>query len=162
MAIRSLKAALTAAVALMGLLYALQNLANLGEAFSAVAHVLRMEAQTVYPQSWGPAVTADWLIWLGLASIILAELAIAALAGKGAWDLWRARKVPAERFNAAKTYAVLGCGAAVLLWFAVFVVIGGGYFQMWQTDIGQASFGDAFRMAAMAGIVLLIVNAPDR
>jgi len=162
MAIRYLKTVLTAAVALMGVLYALQNLANLDEAFFAVAHVLRMEGQEVYPRSLGPAVTAPALIWIALGVIIMTEFAIGFLAGKGTWDLWRARKGGPEAFDAAKTFAVLGCGAAVLLWFGFFLVIGGGYFQMWQTEIGQASFADASRMAAMAGLVLLIVNAPER
>jgi len=162
MAIRYLKIALTAVVALMALLFALQNLANLEAVYASVAYVLGMEGHEAHPHSIGPAITAPALIWIALAGIILVEIAVGLLAGKGAWDLWRSRKLAGDRFDAAKTYAVLGCGAAILVWFGLFIVVAGGYFQMWQTEIGRGSMENAFQLAAMSGLVLLIVNTPER
>lgn len=159
---RSLKALFTLAVAAMGLFYALENLVNLDAVYSFVSSVLRMDGHEAYPNSLGPAITAPVLIWLAAAVIIAAELAVAALAGKGAWDLWRARRAQAQEFEAAKGFALAGCGAAFLLWFGLFIVLGGGYFQMWQTEIGRGSLEGAFQFAACAGIALLFINTPDR
>ena len=84
-----------------------------------------------------------------------------ALSLKGAWDLWSARKGSADAFNASKTYAVLGTGMAMVVWFGGFIVIGGALFQMWQTQIGAGSFDDAFVFAVTGGLVLLFVSRPD-
>ena len=59
------------------------------------------------------------------------------------------------------TWAIMGCVMALLVWFGLFMVIGGAYFQMWQTPLGAAAQGGAFQYAISSGIVLLFVNAPD-
>ena len=80
---------------------------------------------------------------------------------KGAWDLWSARQASASVFNAAKAYALLGTGLAMVVWFGGFIVIGGALFQMWQTEVGAGSFRDAFVFAATGALVMLIVDRPD-
>ena len=49
----------------------------------------------------------------------------------------------------------------MVVWFGLFGVIGGAYFQMWQTEIGALSLEGAFQYAGMSGIVLLFVNMAD-
>lgn len=161
MTARYLKTAATATVAAMALIYALQNLANLDAVYRFVGSVLAMEGHEAYPNSIGPAVTLPALVWFAVAAIIAAELAAGLLAGKGAWDLWRARRGTEADFRAAKRYALLGCGTAFLLWFGLFIVLGGGVFQMWQTEIGRASLEGAFQFAGCAGIALLFVHMPE-
>ena len=161
MAIRYLKIALVAFVALMALLFAAQNVVNLGVAYQVTGSVVGMENHAYYPDSLGPAITSPFLIWLTVAVIILSEFTAGIVAAKGTWDLWAARRAPAGDFNAAKTFALLGCGIGVLIWFGLFAVIAGAYFQMWQTELGGQSLNGAFQYFMGCGLVFLIVNASD-
>jgi predicted small integral membrane protein len=97
-----------------------------------------------------------------LTIIILLEYSAGALAAKGAWDLCKSRKSSAGEFNAAKSYANLGGGIALLVWFGLFTAIGGSYFQMWQTELGGASLQGSFQFTASIGIVLLFVNMSEQ
>ena len=159
--VRMIKSALAAFVALFCLMYAMQNIVNLDEAYGFVAAVLTMSDQTLYPSHFGPAITSPALIWAALIVIITLEVIAGALAGKGALDLWMARKGDAATFNRAKTFAIAGCGVAVLIWFGLFSAFGGAYFQMWQTQLGGVSLAGAFQYSVLNGLVLLIIQSPD-
>ncbi len=160
MAIRILKIVLVGWISLLCLFYAAQNVANLEQAHGAIAYVLGMEGNEVYPASFGPAITHPVLTWAATSLIIALEFLAGGLATKGTWDLWRARR-GAEAFNGAKTFAVLGLGTALFIWLGLFSVVGGAYFQMWQTELGSGSLGDAFSFVGMSGLVLLFVNMKD-
>ncbi len=159
--VRIIKSALAAFVAMFCLMYAMQNIVNLDEAYGFVASVLTMSDQAVYPSHFGPAITSPALIWAALIVIITLEIIAGALAGKGALDLWMARKGDAATFNHSKTFAIAGCGVAVLIWFGLFSAFGGAYFQMWQTPLGGASLVGAFQYSVLNGLVLLIIQSPD-
>lgn len=161
MNIRDLKIVLVTFVGLLGLVYALQNLVNIDAAFGAVSYVLSRADHVVYPASILPAITSPALVWLALAVIVTGELSVGALSLKGAFDLWRARKSNAATFNSAKTYALFGCGMALVVWFGFFGVISGAFFQQWQTQAGALSLEGAFQLAGCSGIVLLFVNMAD-
>lgn len=162
MAIRYVKVALVAFVSLMCLMYATQNVVNLQAAHFFVSSAASMAGHEAYPASFGPALESPALAWLVLAVIIAAEISAGLLAARGAWDLWRARTADAATFNAAKGYAMLGGGVALVVWFGFFTAIGGAYFQMWQTDLGRGALGGAFQYATQIGVVLLFVNTKDR
>jgi len=159
--IRYLKICLVLFVALLCLMYASQNLVNLGAAYNFVADIVSMANQVVYPQSFGPAIHSPALVWIILCIIITLEIAAGLLAAKGAFDLWQARNADAETFNNAKTFAILGAGMAVVVWFGLFSAIGGAYFQMWQTELGSGALQGAFQYAVLNGIVLIFINAAD-
>jgi predicted small integral membrane protein len=161
MAIRHLKIVFVAFICLLCLFYAGQNVANLGACYQAFAYVLGAVDHQVYPDSIFPAVQNRALIWLVLVLVLTLEFAAGLLAAKGTWDLWRARKAPAVDFNAAKTYALVGCGTGIVVWLGLFAVFGGALFQMWQTEIGQSSLGDAFQFFAACAFIFLIVNGAD-
>lgn len=161
MAIRFLKILLVACVGLQGWLYVAGNLANWDAATAAVGYVLGMQANEVYPTRIVPAVTDPMLVTAALVVIVIGEFLVGALSMKGAWDLWRVRRRDAARFNAAKTFAVLGPGMAMLVWFGGFIVLGGALFQMWQSPVGAGSFEGAFIYAGWSALVLLFVNMPD-
>lgn len=160
--IRWLKIILAAFVAFFCLMYAIQNLVNLQAAYGFVALMAGMENHLAYPAHVGPAVHSPVLIWVMLWVIILLELLAGALAAKGAVDLWKARNTSAEQFNSAKTFAILGCGVAVIIWFGIFSAIGGAYFQMWQTEAGAGVNHQAFWFSMQNGLILLIINSTDR
>ncbi|MEQ8861186.1 MAG: DUF2165 domain-containing protein [Pseudomonadales bacterium] len=158
---RYLKACLVAFVGLMALMYALQNIVNIDAAVGVVGAVLAMADHEYYARSLVPALTNPALAWLGLIVIIASELAAGLLALKGAWDLWSARAADAGTFNRSKTFALLGCGAGVIVWFGYFGAVGGAFFQMWQTDLGAQSLNGAFQNAVYCALVLLFVSLED-
>ena len=161
MAIRYLKIMLVVFVGLQGFLYVAGNTANWDAGLGAVGYVLGMQGHETYATHIFPPVTGPTTVTIAFFLILTGEFLVGALSLKGAWDLWRMRKSSAGTFNAAKTYAVLGAGMAMVVWFGGFMVIGGALFQMWQTQIGAGSFHDAFNFAAISGLVLLLVNSPD-
>lgn len=127
----------------------------------AVGYVLGMAGNEVYATPIFPPITSSSFVTIALLVIISGEFLVGALALKGGWDLWRVRDGSSEEFNSAKTFAILGAGMALVVWFGGFVVIGGALFQMWQTQVGAGSFSGAFIYAATSGLVLLFVNTPD-
>jgi predicted small integral membrane protein len=162
MTIRYLKILLVAFVGLQGFLYVAGNIANWSAGVGAIGYVLGMQEHTVYATHIFPPLTGTAWATLAFLVILAGEFLVGALSFKGALDLWNARNADAGAFNAAKTWAILGAGMSMVVWFGLFVVVGGALFQMWQTKVGSGSFHDAFIFAASGGLVLLIVNAPDR
>jgi predicted small integral membrane protein len=160
-AIRLLKTVLIAFVALFCLFYATQNMVNLDAAYHFVSAVLSMEGHEAYPVSFGAAINSPALIWAALTAIIALEYLAGLLAAKGAWDLWSARQEPAAEFNASKKFAILGCGMSLVLWYGFFSVMGGAYFQMWQTPLGGGSLQNSLDFVAVNGVIMLFVNMAD-
>ncbi len=160
--LRNLKISLVLFAALMCIGHALNNLVNIEAAFGAVSYVLGNMEHEVYPNSVFPAIASPALIWLSLAVIITCEFGAGFLFAKGAWDMWGARRGTAQQFAAAKHFAVLGAGAALFVWFGLFQVIGGTFFQQWQTAAGWLSLEGAFIYAALPTLaVLYTVGTPD-
>lgn len=162
MAIRHLKIIFVALISLLCLIYAAQNVANLEACYQAFAYVLGTADHKVYSDSIFPVIQSPVMIWLALVFVVTLEFTAGLLAAKGAWDLWMARKAPAEAFNGAKTYALLGCGTGIVVWLGLFGVFGGALFQMWQTEIGGASMDDAFQFSTSCALIFLIVNSTDK
>lgn len=159
---RNLKIVLVAFVSLGALLWAIQNVVNLESAYQSVAYVTSNVDHAAYPKSIGPAINSPVLIWSTLMIILIGEFATGLLAAKGAFDMYSSRRKTADEFNASKRFAVLGCGAAVIVWFGIFTVIGGAYFQMWQTEIGDASFTGAMHYAIVNAAILIFVETRDQ
>ncbi len=162
MAVRYLKIVLLLCVAMQGLLYAIQNIANLDQAFGAVAYVASNQGHDVYPNSAFPAVTNPILLWAALIAILAGEFAAGILGTKGARDLFVNRKASADVFQRAKTLGILGCGIAVVTWFGLFMVIGGAWFQMWQTQAGSASWSGAFMYMGSSAFVMIFLGMKDQ
>ncbi len=161
MAIRMLKIVLTIFVSLLGIFYATQNIVNFDTVYGFISAVASMEGANFYTNAFGPAITSPLLIYITMALIIAGEYLVGLLAAKGAMDMWKARAAKADAFNAAKKFAILGAGMALVVWFGFFTVIGGAYFQMWQTDLGSSSLEGAFQLVGSIGLVLLFINMKD-
>lgn len=159
--IRLFKALIVFSAALLCIFYATNNVVNLDAMYGALAYVLGNQDHAVYPNAFGPAVTFGPLIWVAVVIVLIGEYGAGLLALKGSWDMLRARGKSADEFQAAKKTALLACLVGILTWFGLFMAIGGAYFQMWQTTVGAGSQGDAFRFAAMLGIIFLIVQSRD-
>jgi len=161
-AIRLSKIALVAAAGLFCVLVGYNNIVDYGSNFMFVQHVFTMD--TTFPDN---AVRASRAIvdpqihhaayWL----LIAAELSVGINCLAGAARLLTVVAATAERFNAAKPAAILGLTAGMLFWFLGFIVIGGEWFQMWQSQIwnGQEA---AFRFIGSIGLFLVFVSLEDR
>lgn len=158
---RLIKIFLALSVALFCTFYAIQNIVNLQAAHGFVVYVASMVDHTAYPAHFGPPVTGSFLTWTMLFVIIALEMAAGLFAAKGTYDLVNARNSSADEFNAAKSYALVGCGIAILVWFGLFSAIAGPYFQMWQTEAGLNALRDASLFAILNGIVLIVLALKD-
>jgi predicted small integral membrane protein len=141
MLVRAAKILLVLLVGLFSLLAGADNIVDYGTNYAFVQHVMSMD--TVFPNStltWR-AITSPALHHASYAAIIAAELLTGVLCVLGAWRLWQARAVSA-------------------LWFFGFMVVGGEWFQMWQSQTwnGQEA---AFRFIGCIGLVLLFLAQKD-
>jgi predicted small integral membrane protein len=120
-------------VALFALLVAYDNVVDYDTNYQFVRHTLSMD--TVFPGNSlkGRAITSPILWTLAYWLIIAAEAATGALLGFGALRMAVALRASAAQFSAAKPYVVLGVGLGFLVWFTGFMVVGGEWFEMWQS-----------------------------
>lgn len=158
---RYLKIALTLTVALLALFYVAHNIYNWNSATAAVGYVLSQADHAVYPNDIPPAITNPTLVAIGTAIICLGEILVGVVSLIGAFRLWSARKGDFAAFTAAKRFACLGAGLAVLQWFLGFEVIGGAFYQMWQTQIGGGSHHDAMQFAILGFLTLIYLTQPE-
>ena len=161
MGIRQLKILLVGFISLLCLAYAGQNIANLDAAYGSFAYVMSNADHAVYGSSFIPAITSPALLWIALILVVGCEFLAGILAAKGAFSMWSARNAPAAEFTESKKYALLGCGLGIVVWLGFFGVIGGAFFQMWQTAVGSASLTGAFQYSISCAAVFIIVNMTD-
>jgi predicted small integral membrane protein len=158
MIIRLCKISLVAAIASFFTLVAFGNLTDYGSNGEFVQHVLSMD--TTFPDSdlhWR-AITNQTVqtgcYWL----IIATEIAAAAILWVGGIRLLAALK--GVGFDRAKRITAVGLTLGILLYTVGFIVIGGEWFAMWQSQTwnGQQK---AFDFVAMIGVVLIILLLPE-
>ena len=161
-AVRLAKIALVAAGGLFCLLVGYNNIVDYGSNYMFVQHVLSMD--TTFPDNAvraSRAITDPKVHQIAYWLIIAAELGVGILCIAGALRLLTAVTAPAAQFNGAKTLAIFGLAAGMLVWFVGFIVVGGEWFQMWQSQIwnGQEA---AFRFIASLGLILVFLSLDDR
>ena len=161
MTVRNFKIYFVAIISLLCLVYAIQNVVNLEACYQAFAYVLGGADHQAYSASAFPAIQSPALIWLALIIVVGLEFTAGFLSAKGAWDLWGARSASASEFNAAKTYALVGCGLGIVIWLGLFAVFGGALFIMWQTDLGRGSLQNANQFFAACAFIFIIVSMSD-
>jgi predicted small integral membrane protein len=154
--IRITKIAAALFIGAIGLLFFLDNLFNLESAYSAVSFVVSGAEQPYY-KILGPTVSSTWHTYLALFTIMAGELAVGAMGFLGAFRMIKERKGSAESFSAAKSNAIAAGVLGMLIWYGFFVVIGEGYFHMWQTEIGLGSVEGAFRYGTVCAVLMFYI-----
>lgn len=159
MMIRFSKILLTAALGVLILLVAINNVTDYDTNYQLVSHVMSMDQVPAGGSLEWRAVTSVALHRLFYAFIIAVEFGAGVLIIAGVWRLLLARKAEAARFNAAKDVAIAGLALAVGLYLFGFMAVGGEWFQMWRVgaDLQQA----AFRFIGCAALVMLFLGQPD-
>ena len=157
---RIAKIVMVASLALFAFVVAFDNITDYDTNFEFVRHVLSMD--TIFPGSTllyrrviSPALW-NFGYWL----IIIGEGATSLVLGIAALALLRHLRSAGARFNRAKRFVFIGAALGFLVWFFGFMVVGGEWFQMWQSQKwnGQEA---AFRFYLTILAVLIFVNQPD-
>jgi len=160
MLIRYSKIALVSACSFFFLLVVFNNLTDYGSNFRFVEAVLSMSTTFDGNVAMWRAIETPFFRHVFYWLIIMWEFEAMLHLGVGAWSLWHNRSESAAIFNKSKEMAILGFTSALLLWFGAFLIVGGEWFLMWQSEIynGQNA---AFRMFVVMGIVLLYLTKKD-
>lgn len=158
---RYAKIVMVLSLAAFAFMVTFNNITDYGSNFAFVQHVLSMD--TTFPDNAAMyrAITTPILWHLGYWGIIAGEGLTFVLFLMGAASMVRARGGDAAAFDASKKWVIAGATIGFLVWFFGFMVVGGEWFLMWQSDSwnGQdAAF--KFYMAILG--VLIFVNQPDR
>jgi len=160
MTTRYAKIAMTLALAAFAFLTVFNNITDYRSNFNFVQHVLSMD--TTFPDNAAHyrAIVQPWL-WHGAYWLIISGEAITAgLLGYGALKLWQARRAEASMFAWAKRWTVAGLTMGFLVWFFGFMVVGGEWFLMWQSEIWNGQDA-AFRFYMALLGVLVFLNQAD-
>jgi predicted small integral membrane protein len=141
-------------------LVAFNNVTDYATNYVFVQHVLSMDTTLPDSNLKYRAISSPVLWQMAYAAIIATEALTGVLFIAGAASLWRARLAPADTFNRAKGYAIAAATLAFLIWFFGFMVVGGEWFAMWESQAwnGQEA---AFRFYMAALVVLIFLNQAD-
>ncbi len=158
--IRIVKIVMVGSLALFAGLVTFDNLIDYETNYDFVRHVLSMDTTPPGNALTYRSITSPSL-WRAAYGLIIAGEGATALgfAGAAALLLRRVRS-QATSFNGAKGLTAVAAGLGFLVWFFGFMVIGGEWFQMWQSPLwnGQEA---AFRIYVTILGVLIFVMQKD-
>jgi predicted small integral membrane protein len=160
MILRLAKTVLVFSIALYTTLIALDNLTDSDSNYQFVRHVLMMDSTFPSNHAMWRALNSPVIHSLFYWMIIVWELLSSAVCWCGAVRLAQSIAKPADEFHRAKGLAVAGLTISLLLWLGAFLIVGEGWFLMWQSKTANGQEA-AFRMFAIIGIVLLLLAQPD-
>lgn len=155
---RSIKILFAALTGFMALVYVLQNFANLDAAFQSVMYVMSGKDHAAYANTLFIKPTSSYLGWSAVVLICAGELVAALLLLFGALQMWQSIGASHDDFERSMKFAEIGAATGVLVWLGFFGVLGGAFFQMWQTPIGDGSMRGAFQFFVTCAITLLYLN----
>lgn len=159
--LRMLKILLVASMALMMTLAAIGNLTLPGNGFEAVKATVSMVGTKSQPEFMWRAITDESVIWFLWGLIVLGEALSALVCWLGSFRMLRARK-DVLTFNHSKELALAGLGLMAFVYAFGWLTIANEWYLMYQLPPEMNALPDAFRIAAIALLILLFVNADDR
>ncbi|WP_305984184.1 DUF2165 domain-containing protein [Roseibium sp. MMSF_3544] len=158
--LRLAKVLITASISLFAFVAGLSNVFDPDTNLRFVIHVMNMDS--VFPDNafaWR-AVENPVLHKAAFWFIVAVELVVAVLLLTGSLKLLQNLRGSSQEFHDAKTWAVLGLLLGVLLWFTGFMVIGGEWFLMWQSETWNG-IPSSFRFTAVIFLNLLFLATPE-
>ena len=157
---RLIKVLFSSAVALYISLVCFNNISDYRSNFPFVTMVAKMEdIFSKENNSWRSMNSSFWH-YLFFMMIVAVELSIAVLTSFGSFKMITKLRASTIEFRNAKRYTAFGLSLGVLLWFVVFVSIGGEWFLMWQSKTWNAQ-NTAFLLTACFLLFLLHHNQED-
>lgn len=159
MLIRLCKTILVGIIAIFFTLVAINNIADYSINYTFVEHVMKMD--TVFSTSQLVWRAISWREFYDIiyGIIILWQISTALLCWLATIKLFFSRK-KSLRFARSQNIALAGLTLGFTLYSLGFIVIGGEWFQMWQSKVwnGQATSGIFLNMI---GIVMLVLLQPS-
>jgi len=150
--------ALTLTLGLYFLLVAFGNITDYGTNFQFVKHVLSMDSLPRDPHVEWRAINSEPIHHFAFGILIAWEAAAGLLCG---WSGMRmALRLNSRDFEQAKTYAIAGLWAGVLLWSLAFITVGGEWFMMWESTTWNGESA-ALRMFTLNSVALLFLQLVD-
>lgn len=156
--LRIIKILLISGVAMWAVLGVFGNFTDWAGTKGAVAAATTMATFDGGAESW-KATGNPAVILAGALFIISLKIVAGVLCLSGAWRMWGARGDDHAAFAVAKVHALAGCGVAMFMLFAGWIVIAETWFEMWRSDgMREVALGSAFRYCAMIGVIALFVG----
>jgi predicted small integral membrane protein len=157
--LRICKIIICLSLAIFALLVCLNNVVDYDSNYAFVQHTLSMD--TVFPNNTLKSrAILDSFVWsLAYRLIIFTEFLTGVLLLIGAIGLIKNIHSPLA-FNRAKNWVYFGCLVGFLLWFFGFIVIGGEWFCMWQSEQWNG-VESAFRFVVLIMFTLLFITMPE-
>ena len=106
------------------------------------------------------AVNNETLQYIMYLFIILLELTITVLTISGLLKMLRKLKSSSTEFNHAKKLLSTGISLGVILWFGVFITVGGEWFLMWQSKTWNGQ-NTAFFLTICFLLFLIYISRHD-
>ena len=148
------------AVALYITLVCFNNITDYSSNFPFVSMVAKMEDTFSKEKNGWRSLNNSFWHYLFFAIIVATELSIAVLLWVGSFKLITKLRASATEFKNAKKFTSFGLSFGVLLWFVVFVSIGGEWFLMWQSKTWNAQ-PTAFFLTCCFLLFLIYHNQED-
>jgi predicted small integral membrane protein len=136
------------------------NITDFNSNFEFVKHVLSMDTTFEGNAAMYRSITSPTLWMIGYWGIIAGEGLTCILLVWGAFRMLGKISAPPAEFDAAKQITIVGVTLGFLVWFVGFMVIGGEWFLMWQSEWNGQTAAFQFYMSMLA--VLIFVNQPER
>ncbi|MCU7550120.1 DUF2165 domain-containing protein [Chitinophagaceae bacterium LB-8] len=158
---RLIKILFTCTVGLYMALVCLNNVTDYRSNFTFVSMVAKMEDTFSVERNGWRSVHNVFFHHLFFIVIILWEAVITTCLLVGTKNMIRKYRTTATEFKKAKSVAMYGFALGVLLWFMVFITIGGEWFLMWQSKNWNVQ-NTAFFLTACFLLFLLYLNQDDK
>jgi predicted small integral membrane protein len=153
-------AVLTLITAAYYLLVALGNITDFGTNQQFVVHVFEMDTTFDDPDVMWRAIDSSAIQNLAYLLIIAWEVLIAAVL-VWAFVAWVAALRAGRGYERPRRLSTLGWIMILLLFASGFIVIGGEWFQMWQSQDWNG-LDPALQNVVIAGLALIIAHLPSR
>jgi len=149
-----------AAVGLMATLIVIDNMTDYSTNYFFVEHVMKMD--TIFPESHVHyrSIHSPFIYHVAYDFIILFEFVMSVCCLKGSWNMLRNVKKDAITFHASKNWAIAGIITGILIWFVGFEVIGGEWFEMWQSATWNG-LAAAERLLMFLAFVLILLHLKE-
>jgi predicted small integral membrane protein len=151
---------LTLITAAYYLLVALGNITDFGTNQQFVVHVFEMDTTFDDPDVMWRAIDSSAIQNLAYLLIIAWEVLIAAVL-VWAFVAWVAALRAGRGYERPRRLSTLGWIMILLLFASGFIVIGGEWFQMWQSQDWNG-LDPALQNVVIAGLALIIAHLPSR